>query len=330
MPEVSVIIPTYNRERYVVKAIDSVLRQTFKDYEIIVVDDGSTDNTKEVLKRYGDRINYIYQDNAGVSAARNTGINHARGEWLAFLDSDDEWKAEYLHKQMESARHHPGISMQTADCLFIGLKGETRRYFEINRSLAAFNGKDYLFLDEPFSFVVKHGPWPMPATIVRRETITKVGLFDTNLSLSEDFEFMARVALRGPFGMIRESLVSAYRRNESVVCLTNQVRENPMQTRESAERIFEKLRQIPTLKYKERKALDGIVSANKRAMGNLLLMEGKAREAREFFRRAVGTDLSIASLGKYFLSFLPAETNLWIVEKNAALKAREKKYCADK
>ena len=116
-PKVSVIIPTYNRENFVVKAIDSVLCQEFKDYEIIVVDDGSTDNTKKNLKRYGDKIKYIYQDNSGVSVSRNTGIKYSTGEWLAFLDSDDEWMPDYLLTQIEKANENPDICMQTTDSL---------------------------------------------------------------------------------------------------------------------------------------------------------------------------------------------------------------------
>ena len=84
MQTVSVIIPTYNRKRYVVKAIDSVVLQGYKDCEIIVIDDGSTDNTKEMLEVYGNRITYVYQANSGVSAARNSGIRRANGKWLAF------------------------------------------------------------------------------------------------------------------------------------------------------------------------------------------------------------------------------------------------------
>ena len=101
MPKVRVIIPTYNRESYVPKPIDSFLCQAFEEYEIIVVDDGSKDDTKEVLKMYGDKIKYIYQDNSGVAAARNTGINASTGEWTAFLDSYDEWAPAYLSFQME-------------------------------------------------------------------------------------------------------------------------------------------------------------------------------------------------------------------------------------
>ena len=103
MPKITVIIPTFNRELFVMRAIDSVLNQSFKDYEIVVVDDGSTDNTQSTVRRFGSKIRYIYQKNAGVSAARNTGIEAAACEWVAFLDSDDEWATEYLSWQMERA-----------------------------------------------------------------------------------------------------------------------------------------------------------------------------------------------------------------------------------
>src|SRR6267143_1280624 len=107
MPLISVIIPTYNRERFVIKAIDSILNQTVKDYEIIVIDDGSTDGTRTALEAYSKKIRYIYQENAGVSSARNAGIKKAQGEWMAFLDSDDEWTKDYLSTQMAHIRKYP-------------------------------------------------------------------------------------------------------------------------------------------------------------------------------------------------------------------------------
>ena len=304
MAKVSVIIPTYNREAFVVKAVDSVLKQSFKDYEMIVVDDGSTDGTRLALDPYRDKIQYIFQANGGASAARNTGVKSANGEWLAFLDSDDEWTAEYLSKQMDSAGEAPEICMQTANCLFIGLDGQTKSYFEINGSLGEFKGRDYLFLREPFRFVVKHGPWQVGSTIIRREAMEKAGLFDTSLPVSHDFDLMARVALQGAFGMIRESLVNIYRRDEAIECLTHQAYSNLLQAREMDDKMYENLRRIGTLSYKERKALNQVMAANRRAMGNLLFADGKWHEARSAYRDALMIDCSVRSLGKYFLSFL--------------------------
>ena len=108
MALVSVIIPTYNRSSLVVEAVDCVLRQTMKDVEVIVVDDGSTDDTCAVIKAIGDpRIRYFYKENGGVSTARNLGMEHATGEYLCFLDSDDLWPANFLEVMLEALRGNP-------------------------------------------------------------------------------------------------------------------------------------------------------------------------------------------------------------------------------
>lgn len=111
MPKVSVVVPTYNSAKYLNEAIDSALTQTFKPIEVIVVDDGSTDDTKNIIKRYGSDIVYCYQQNAGSGKARNTGIKLASGEWIAFLDSDDFWDHEYLYQMTQTIKKHPNASL---------------------------------------------------------------------------------------------------------------------------------------------------------------------------------------------------------------------------
>lgn len=303
MPKVSAIIPTYNRAAFVVQAIESALNQRFEDLEVIVVDDGSTDGTRLALERYRSRIRYIYQENAGVSAARNKGIESSQSEWLAFLDSDDEWTEAYLFEQIKQTNASPGICMLAADCLYTGLDREQSTYFQMNNVLPAFKGKDYLSVREPFRFVIEHGPWQVGATIFRSDAVKKAGLFDEDLRISEDFDFMARMALQGPLGLVREVLVNIYRRKETIPCLSEPARTAPLQARESDERMYEKLLRIEGLTGGQRNALTRIMSANKRAMGNLLLKDGKKREARERYRHAVLVHPSLRSLGKYILSF---------------------------
>ena len=107
MPKVSVVIPTFNRADTIGDSIKSVLEQTFKDFEVIVVDDGSTDGTESVVAAFGDsRIKYIMQDNAGACAARNNGIRHANGEYIAFQDSDDYWMPRKLERQLQNISLH--------------------------------------------------------------------------------------------------------------------------------------------------------------------------------------------------------------------------------
>ena len=106
VPLISIIMPTYNRAGYIEEALDSIKKQTFTDYEIIVVDDGSTDNTREILEKH-EEIRCFYVDHMGIAGARNTAVKAARGKWIAFLDSDDLWKEDKLLKQVDYLHLHP-------------------------------------------------------------------------------------------------------------------------------------------------------------------------------------------------------------------------------
>ena len=100
MPTVSVVIPAYNSASYLAEAVESALGQTFKDLEILVVDDGSTDETQELMRRYGPPVRCLSQENTGVATARNRGIDESRGRYVAFLDADDVWQPDKLEKQL--------------------------------------------------------------------------------------------------------------------------------------------------------------------------------------------------------------------------------------
>lgn len=114
-PLVSVIIPAYNSAKFAAKAVESVLAQTYQNYELIVIDDGSTDNTKEVLNRFAGRVNYIFQENRGPSAARNMGIKVAQGEYICFLDADDTWLPMKLEVQLAFMKNNRGIVLLFSD-----------------------------------------------------------------------------------------------------------------------------------------------------------------------------------------------------------------------
>ncbi|MCP4711182.1 MAG: glycosyltransferase family 2 protein, partial [Planctomycetes bacterium] len=108
---ISVIIPTFNRANYIEEAVNSVLSQTYDAIELIIIDDGSTDNTRQLLSEYGDELRYYRQDNQGIAAARNRGVTHATGDYLAFLDSDDIWMKDKLQRQMAVLEQIPQISV---------------------------------------------------------------------------------------------------------------------------------------------------------------------------------------------------------------------------
>jgi glycosyltransferase involved in cell wall biosynthesis len=184
----SVIIPTYNRGRFVREAVDSVLNQTFNDYEIVVVDDGSVDDTKEVLASYGNRIRYIYQTNSGVSAARNRGILSSNGEYVAFLDDDDLWLPRKLELQIKYLDEHPEVGLLFSNTN-TATTGEDLRF--ANKKMSQISkphrGKVFreLFVE---NFI------PCCSVVVRRICFDKVGLFDPSLRNAQDYDMWLRIA----------------------------------------------------------------------------------------------------------------------------------------
>jgi O-antigen/teichoic acid export membrane protein/glycosyltransferase involved in cell wall biosynthesis len=301
---VSVIIPTYNREAFVTRALNSVLNQTFKDFEIIVVDDGSTDGTRSALEPYSNQIKYIYQGNAGVSAARNAGIALAAGEWIAFLDSDDEWAPDFLARQMQTINQNQDMCMQIADCRYADETGEKKSYFQTNETIKEFNGADYFRPKQPFVFLLSHLSWQIGSIVVRRDIVDKAGLFDSTFSIGEDQDFLARVALYGPVGLLKDKLMTAYRRSETIENLSRIATADPVRSMTLHDGMYRKLESIPILTRNERRIVKWLRSANYRSIGNALVAKGKVQEARSAYWIAVKIQPSIASVGRYLLSFL--------------------------
>ncbi len=204
IPTVSVVIPTYNRAHLVGRAIQSVLNQTYQDFEIIVVDDGSTDNTEEVVKSFNDpRIRYLRHDqNRGGSAARNTGINMARGEYIAFQDSDDEWLPEKLEKQMRVFENAPAeVGVVYTDMWRIG-KGE-KRYWHSPKIMP----EDGIVYKQALDQVMGIG---IQTAVIKRECFNVVGMFDENFPRFIDLELFARLSKYYYFYHINEPLVNFY------------------------------------------------------------------------------------------------------------------------
>lgn len=194
-PLVSVIIPTFNRAYILPKAIESVIKQTYKNLEIIVVDDCSRDSTSEIITRFP--VKYVkLPQNSGPSRARNRGIYHARGEFLAFLDSDDQFLPKKIEKQVKFLLDNPQfILVQTDEVWF---KGDKR----LNPKKYHAKAKGF-FLDRAVKLCVVS----ISTVLVRRELFKSVGLFDESFPVCEDYEFWLRVALNYPVGLIEEPLV---------------------------------------------------------------------------------------------------------------------------
>lgn len=192
---VSVVLPTYNRSRFICESVESALNQTWRNIELIVVDDGSTDNTAEILSRYKNdiRLKYHYQDNMGQSAARNYGISLARGHYISFLDSDDVWIADKLEKQLEATVNNPEYDIYYGDIILIDEYGNEISRDNMTRYSGNVTGR--LIGDNFIS---------MSTTLTRRECFNRNGLFNESDRLAEDYELWLRFSVNCRFLYIPE------------------------------------------------------------------------------------------------------------------------------
>lgn len=220
-PLISIITPTYNRADFLGEAIDSVLAQTFDDFELIVVDDGSTDNTSSLVKEYSDhRIRYFYQANQGQSVARNRALEKAKGEYICFLDSDNVWLENKLKKSLEVFKAHPKVDVVYADCILIDEDGN-----ELSRK----NMKRYSGLIA--KYMIKDNCVSMNTTMTKRECFNRFGGFDEDCKVADDYDLWLRFSGHYNFHYISEYFVN-YR------VMKNQISSDKKRRFDSNERII--------------------------------------------------------------------------------------------
>jgi len=195
-PFVSIIIPAYNRASWLNGAINSVLGQTFKKFELMIVDDGSTDNTREIVTSYGDKVKYFFQSNKGPSAARNLGINNAQADLVTFLDSDDRWFKNKLQIQVDLMTKDSSIRICYTDEIWI------RSGIRVNQKKIHKKHSGWIFQKcLPLSII-------SPSSVmIHREVFEKVGLFDENLLVCEDYDLWLRISSHYPITFIDIPLI---------------------------------------------------------------------------------------------------------------------------
>jgi len=204
MPKVSVIVISYNMARLVTRAIQSIFSQTFRDYEILFVDDGSTDDTKQVVESFGDRVRYFYQENAGLAAARNRGILASRGEYIAFLDSDDYWVPDKLEVQVAVLDKNPRVGLVHARALVVNEEGKPRGFMPVKRP-----GRTFREIIEVGAF------FPVCSVMVRKECFIKAGICNADVVNVEDTDMWLRVARHCDIYEVEGRHLSYYYREDS-------------------------------------------------------------------------------------------------------------------
>ena len=204
MPRVSVIIPAYNAAATIAGTVDTIIRQTFQDFEIICVDDGSTDRTLAIVRQYGDRVRLVEQPNSGPAAARNNGARHSSGEYLAFLDADDLWMPQFLERSVAALDADPALSLVYCNCALADSEGVA-----LDTSLVGDGFDHPPSLNELLTRL-----WPiMPsAALVRRSAYDACGGYRDALKGAsfrfEDVDFWIKMREQGPFSYIAEPLIT--------------------------------------------------------------------------------------------------------------------------
>jgi len=201
-PLVSIIIPTYNRADLLSRAIQSVINQTYKDWELLIIDDGSTDNTKEIVEEFvkkDPRIKYFYQENKGQGAARNLGIRESKGEYIAFLDSDDEFLENKIEKSVKIFNEDKNIGMIYSNAIIIGNYLDNKKSLEISK----------LYYGNIYKKLLLNNFITTSTVVVKKEVFLNCGFFNKSSLLRnfEDYDMWLRIAKKYKIGYISEVLV---------------------------------------------------------------------------------------------------------------------------
>ncbi len=269
-PKVSVVLPTYNRAQYLDRAISSVLNQSFSDFELIIVDDASTDDTEKVVSMFNDdRIKYIKNEkNLGGAGARNVGIKHAKGDFIAFQDSDDEWHPEKLKEQMEVFKKaEPDVAVvYTA---FIRKVGD-KEFIVPPPSVKKKEGNIYRELLYHVNFV------GTPTAVVRKKAIEKVGGFDQRFPRLQDWDLFLRLAKHYKFKFISKPLLTAY--------------DVPGNISSNIDSLIRALRLLLGKHYEEIRKDRKIISKFYQRIGEALLEAGRKPEGKKLLIKAFIAD----------------------------------------
>jgi glycosyltransferase involved in cell wall biosynthesis len=261
--KVSVIIPAYNAAKFIRTTIESVLGQTFQDLEIIVVNDGSTDNTQEILQNYGDKILYLPKENGGVSSARNLGIENAKGKYIAFLDADDVWLPEKLERQVELLESNEEIGL----CYVAAQKVD-----EDLNYLSCIEANSYEDYTESLLLNLNIVAGSCSSAMVRRDVIQQTDGFDRKFTTYADWEMWLRLSLLTKFAPVNEELVK-YR------IVKGSMSSKPEVSKRDALGVLDKFFNLPNLPEKYKRLKNKAISNNLMIVSGEFLHNGRLKES---------------------------------------------------
>ncbi len=306
----SVIIPAYNAEKYVATAIKSVLRQTNPDFEIIVVDDGSADNSKCVVQQVSDaRITYIYQENAGVSVARNTGIQNASGDYICFLDADDEWLPNHLETLTDLIRSYAECSVY-----FTGyqIRLTTGKLVPRTQQLLKSVSEETFSNENGYDLICRYGYLMNTNSVCfKKEAVEKVGYFEPGVRNGEDDDMWYRLLAYYPVAVSKQMTTIYNRENSGATAKTNLAADWIFLKRVDAILASEEVtldRKASLKRLLEQKKLTGIRQA---------ILSGQKKGAA---RKLLALDRSILPRKKYFETWIALAVPHKLLKKKVTIR----------
>ena len=274
MPRVSVVIPVYNGARYLAEAMESVLAQTYADYDVVCVDDGSTDDSLSILARWASRITVVRQQNAGGCAARNAGVARSTGRYIAFLDQDDRWYPRKLEQQVAALDANPAAVLALCNSDRMDMEG---RVVQIGATVTERPG----LMTEPLGRLIGEDQLLSSAIMVRRDAFVRAGMFDEQLHGFEDFDLAARLRREGRFVFIEEPGM-CYRMNTG-----GQSQSGGLRVIRSRERFLLKMAQLYQDDATKQGLIRGMLADTYSDWGMAEMRAGHKPEARAQFRRSL-------------------------------------------
>ena len=318
-PKISVVIPSYNRADKLGSAIESVLAQTYSACEIIVVDDGSTDATREVVEGSSNRaasrgvlVRYIFQEQQGVSVARNTGIGKAAGEWIAFLDSDDRWLLQKLERQVQAIeKFGPAYGACFTDARHVNNPSWPATVF--GQSDGPFEPANGVLADAPRVIARANHGIRAQTLVVRRDVIDGSGGFDPHLRIVEDNDFVFRVALHTGYCYVNEPLVEIDRTPGRPEGLMELYAQEAFRLEQLQYELEKWLRDERIVDAEVRQLVLAALRCNRAAWASCHLMNGDYAQAREAMAAALAYGFTIRNAVKWALvRFAPQATRKFV------------------
>jgi GT2 family glycosyltransferase len=300
--EVAIIVPCYNAESYLRRALDSVFAQTYRDFRVYAVDDGSTDDTVRVLDSYSDRCCFVSQRRSGPATARNRAIQMSDSSFLAFLDADDEWLPLKLERQMALLKQDSTLALVCSSCAVSG-EGRETFAFSTTQEPPPISGK-------LFENLVRNCFVFTPTVVARRRCLEEVGFFNESLAVCEDFNLWLRIAARWRIAFLPEVLAITHKHPASLSATISA--EDRLRTGVAA--LEDVQSACPELSPKETRALRAALAERNYFHGSFLLSAGAKQPSRRSLASALKLrPTHLRAFAKLGLSFLPASASKSVV-----------------